>query len=161
MSNTTASRAGCTGFNEAEAFTPRIRVQGGTERDLTYPASMRPRLLHLGYAVCAAAAAGLGVASMRPRLLHLGYRRFGVGEILIGVASMRPRLLHLGYRAIWISGCIAASRFNEAEAFTPRILRFLCADSWLSQTRFNEAEAFTPRIHDPDEPQKFHEHMLQ
>ena len=36
-------------------------------------------------------------------------------------------------------------RFNEAEAFTPRILVDECKTLW-DYDGFNEAEAFTPRI---------------
>ena len=38
------------------------------------------------------------------------------------------------------------TRFNEAEAFTPRIPCQKGALSVSRQSRFNEAEAFTPRI---------------
>ena len=34
---------------------------------------------------------------------------------------MRPRLLHLGYLGCRASLCRMGMRFNEAEAFTPRI----------------------------------------
>ena len=61
-------------------------------------ASMRPRLLHLGYAEGEVVNLVLILrASMRPRLLHLGYGPgYGAGYGA-GYASMRPRLLHLGY----------------------------------------------------------------
>ena len=36
---------------------------------------------------------------------------------------MRPRLLHLGYDPRAAAPAVAAASFNEAEAFTPRILR--------------------------------------
>ena len=39
------------GFNEAEAFTPRIFVFAVLARGGHIMASMRPRLLHLGYAL--------------------------------------------------------------------------------------------------------------
>ena len=39
------------GFNEAEAFTPRIPLVARACRRRLPRASMRPRLLHLGYAV--------------------------------------------------------------------------------------------------------------
>ena len=38
-------------------------------------------------------------ASMRPRLLHLGYKHNFITEEICHEASMRPRLLHLGYSA--------------------------------------------------------------
>ena len=38
-----------TRFNEAEAFTPRIRLEVAGEVSGVNWASMRPRLLHLGY----------------------------------------------------------------------------------------------------------------
>ena len=41
------------GFNEAEAFTPRIRVNWMIKANLLILASMRPRLLHLGYVILA------------------------------------------------------------------------------------------------------------
>ena len=34
---------------------------------------------------------------MRPRLLHLGYAIEDISKIKADIASMRPRLLHLGY----------------------------------------------------------------
>ena len=37
-------------FNEAEAFTPRIQLRDNRARHKNRIASMRPRLLHLGYA---------------------------------------------------------------------------------------------------------------
>ena len=37
-------------------------------------------------------------------------------------------------------------RFNEAEAFTPRIQRWRETETTVGFFRFNEAEAFTPRI---------------
>ena len=40
------------------------------------------------------------------------------------VASMRPRLLHLGYVGVVLAGVGHRRCFNEAEAFTPRILLF-------------------------------------
>ena len=115
----TVSGADCC-FNEAEAFTPRI-----PDRDSPAArpgsASMRPRLLHLGYPVCAHAVGGRRGASMRPRLLHLGY--------LTGQELPRARM----------------TRFNEAEAFTPRIPPG-SPPGGASVDGFNEAEAFTPRI---------------
>ena len=60
-------------FNEAEAFTPRIQGTG-KHVVLLDEASMRPRLLHLGYWPCRENNRVKAIASMRPRLLHLGYR---------------------------------------------------------------------------------------
>ena len=60
---------------------------------------------------------------MRPRLLHLGYGAELMGGFdVILEASMRPRLLHLGYRRHHHHRRRSLRRFNEAEAFTPRIL---------------------------------------
>ena len=60
-------------------------------------------------------------------------------------ASMRPRLLHLGSARQVLHHGNTLTRFNEAEAFTPRIiiLRGLPIEV---RAGFNEAEAFTPRI---------------
>ena len=58
---------------------------------------------------------------------------------------MRPRLLHLGYFNLEVNKNQILRRFNEAEAFTPRIHR--CAGTTIPIcSSFNEAEAFTPRI---------------
>ena len=61
---------------------------------------------------------------MRPRLLHLGYDLFAQMENAAVFASMRPRLLHLGYSVDIIVQVQKDARFNEAEAFTPRIPTF-------------------------------------
>ena len=58
---------------------------------------------------------------------------------------MRPRLLHLGSPAIFTGSVKGLLGFNEAEAFTPRILRPKLP-SLSRSSGFNEAEAFTPRI---------------
>ena len=59
-------------------------------------------------------------------------------------ASMRPRRARLGYLVDPTNDARFTSRFNEAEARTPRIHT---ADSDpRSPRRFNEAEARTPRI---------------
>ena len=58
---------------------------------------------------------------------------------------MRPRLLHLGYREAIVPGPSVLRGFNEAEAFTPRILSAALSIEG-DAPRFNEAEAFTPRI---------------
>ena len=108
-------------FNEAEAFTPRIHARIQEAGPRSENASMRPRLLHLGYRADTDHYATAVYASMRPRLLHLGYAVAHSHIALYLFASMRPRLLHLGYVrrvAGWLFPC---SSFNEAEAFTPRI----------------------------------------
>ena len=132
-------------FNEAEAFTPRIQAVA-PQRPVGVQASMRPRLLHLGYNTytihadydrqrfneaeaftpripgsSASRSRRFIYASMRPRLLHLGYRGFLDAGAIRDRASMRPRLLHLGYLRHDQGDRWRRSRFNEAEAFTPRI----------------------------------------
>ena len=159
-------------FNEAEAFTPRIHMIRAWPLGDKPGASMRPRLLHLGYMrICGLSSPKMpisfneaeaftprirrrgkpghiprGRASMRPRLLHLGYRADGQIPRPASGASMRPRLLHLGYVDRVSRVCLAGLRFNEAEAFTPRILTWKSARTMTSTRCFNEAEAFTPRI---------------
>ena len=59
---------------------------------------------------------------------------------------MRPRLLHLGYGTDAQTGRGEYNGFNEAEAFTPRILRLAEEQTRGAGLCFNEAEAFTPRI---------------
>ena len=134
-------------------------------------ASMRPRLLHLGYPLlCVQMHEKNKFASMRPRLLHLGYaglascfnrhiscfneaeaftprifRTPPSGSSGVRLASMRPRLLHLGYYLARGHLRHIIGGFNEAEAFTPRIFA-TCRRRSASATCFNEAEAFTPRI---------------
>ena len=66
-------------FNEAEAFTPRI-LAGNFGEAVEEQASMRPRLLHLGYLFVCATRSHDDQASMRPRLLHLGYAAREAGE---------------------------------------------------------------------------------
>ena len=84
-------------------------------------ASMRPRLLHLGYEFHETTRNNTEQASMRPRLLHLGYHgKHRLHDSAEG-ASMRPRLLHLGYGKWKLSYVGNHAGFNEAEAFTPRI----------------------------------------
>ena len=84
---------------------------------------MRPRLLHLGYPGRLEGLLCHGDhASMRPRLLHLGYSTSRVVFSFPFDASMRPRLLHLGYKNSGKYHHPKSLRFNEAEAFTPRIL---------------------------------------
>ena len=61
------------------------------------------------------------VASMRPRLLHLGYLCWHDNHPETFRASMRPRLLHLGYLYRAERNAGLSTSFNEAEAFTPRI----------------------------------------
>ena len=86
------------GFNEAEAFTPRIRVHGQMQ-------------VH-------SAPTGFNEAeAFTPRIPELLHRSRPLHE----AASMRPRLLHLGSVASESMTCISPMRFNEAEAFTPRI----------------------------------------
>ena len=116
-------------FNEAEAFTPRIRLEVVGQGIHVLVASMRPRLLHLGYQRYTVLMGIFGGASMRPRLLHLGYA-LDVVVLLIHrhAASMRPRLLHLGYVAELPGPMLLRHSFNEAEAFTPRIPRLRGAD---------------------------------
>ena len=85
------------GFNEAEAFTPRIpwecrRRQAGSQ-SFNEAEAFTPRI--------PARALPWGCPST--------------------AASMRPRLLHLGYTTRTIGALGAVWRFNEAEAFTPRI----------------------------------------
>ena len=135
-------------------------------------ASMRPRLLHLGSRkVGLFDRPTITMASMRPRLLHLGSSALVAVAIAYRIpASMRPRLLHLGSGEKPKPLSVSSTRFNEAEAFTPRIPvrllkkavnpptasmrpRLLHLGSGagrrrhrLPNTRFNEAEAFTPRI---------------
>ena len=121
MANVTPIETAAASFNEAEAFTPRI-LPALCITNPVVGASMRPRLLHLGYKPATDNHGQTVCASMRPRLLHLGYDRLGVGK------AERP------------------TRFNEAEAFTPRIPpQVLKANEDIPQS-FNEAEAFTPRI---------------
>ena len=62
---------------------------------------------------------------------------------------MRPRLLHLGSRQAAPAGGLLGVRFNEAEAFTPRIRDRADRLFRNKNERFNEAEAFTPRIRPP------------
>ena len=59
---------------------------------------------------------------------------------------MRPRLLHLGSFSLFGKSGHELKRFNEAEAFTPRIHVDKLWASIESIQSFNEAEAFTPRI---------------
>ena len=58
---------------------------------------------------------------------------------------MRPRLLHLGSFETVARNQLGVNCFNEAEAFTPRILHRRRRGR-RSGRGFNEAEAFTPRI---------------
>ena len=110
------------GFNEAEAFTPRIRGHHRDRRTQSGGASMRPRLLRLGYDTADALDVLAAEASMRPRLLRLGYTLDLESEPLVKLlASMRPRLLRLGYRLPDPGRGDGGKSFNEAEAFTPRI----------------------------------------
>ena len=132
-------------FNEAEAFTPRIRVHDRCLIVLIYSfneaEAFTPRIRNLRRCLRSFS----WNASMRPRLLHLGYRSSLASEGVNSVASMRPRLLHLGY-ALWIVFLTNPFiGFNEAEAFTPRIHDVLRTGR-AGPDRFNEAEAFTPRI---------------
>ena len=83
---------------------------------------------------------------MRPRLLHLGYQMVRIYPSYLMHASMRPRLLHLGYFALGDGRRIRVHGFNEAEAFTPRILEKKETLAPKTNPSFNEAEAFTPRI---------------
>ena len=108
-------------FNEAEAFTPRIRRASLGLRRARDGASMRPRLLHLGYRHPNVQRRPYLHASMRPRLLHLGYGPGDGNHALQRPASMRPRLLHLGYPPSVRPASRRRASFNEAEAFTPRI----------------------------------------
>ena len=87
-------------------------------------------------------------ASMRPRLLHLGYRRCAprrhAGRDGFNEAeAFTPRIPITSAARAHLLG----TRFNEAEAFTPRIR----GSDWIALAEslggFNEAEAFTPRIH--------------
>ena len=59
---------------------------------------------------------------------------------------MRPRLLHLGSYVSLFEAQYVLRRFNEAEAFTPRIRQVSTPIGGRQIHRFNEAEAFTPRI---------------
>ena len=82
---------------------------------------------------------------MRPRLLHLGSGTSRTCPRTWRFASMRPRLLHLGSGRPGGAQSGFLSRFNEAEAFTPRIPLDAQRTPRYAR-RFNEAEAFTPRI---------------
>ena len=108
-------------FNEAEAFTPRIRQAYRQAGEIIWSfneaEAFTPRI-----PICEC-----GKESFRIR------------------ASMRPRLLHLGSRRILGYGPIGFRRFNEAEAFTPRIPAYRNHGP-VRAMGFNEAEAFTPRI---------------
>ena len=84
-------------FNEAEAFTPRIRRLRGRVRPGRPGASMRPRLLHLGYQRANPRSAG-------------GSARFNEAE------AFTPRI-----QLERAHGELVTFGFNEAEAFTPRI----------------------------------------
>ena len=69
-----STRKDRSGFNEAEAFTPRIGSTDTARRRFVVRASMRPRLLHLGSIREGSRGCRARQASMRPRLLHLGSR---------------------------------------------------------------------------------------
>ena len=108
-------------------------------------ASMRPRLLHLGYDhkeshVDSRTSSFNEAEAFTPRILYYGSTSASGRD-----ASMRPRLLHLGYHAEMDGAARKPHSFNEAEAFTPRIPRGE-RPSTRAGGRFNEAEAFTPRI---------------
>ena len=93
-------------FNEAEAFTPRIftRKQGveGWEKSFNEAEAFTPRIPIIQLLGQPA----LAEASMKPRLLHLGYYDATKADDTHLGASMRPRLLHLGYpEAVSLTGC--------------------------------------------------------
>ena len=85
------------GFNEAEAFTPRI-----------------PRCVV--WMVRRKRARFNEAEAFTPRIPNSPATQYHHG-----VASMRPRLLHLGSGAKIADEALPFAGFNEAEAFTPRI----------------------------------------
>ena len=124
----TSRRPRCrAGFNEAEAFPPRIGRAGPVQPGRGTVASMRPRCFRLGES-CRRS----GCAPLR--------KRFNEAEAFPPRRGRRRQ-----------SRAAASCCFNVAEAFPPRIGARWRANPWRCGG-FNGAEAFPPRIVLPCSP---------
>ena len=92
--------SGFSGFNEAEAHAPRIRLAAmcsATRKPGFNEAEAHAPRIHASETM---SAASFDIASMRPRRMRLGYglpRQWGS---CADMASMRPRRMRLGYHGI-------------------------------------------------------------